>query len=414
MKVSRIEIKDFQQFKDFELDLTYPQGHPKAGQPLDKVCFIGQSGTGKTTILNLIEQLNSFANDEHIITNSVDKKAFCIMDITYQPQNAKKIAFALPHNSDQYACLFNLQNQKISIDDFYDALKGYDRDIRLLYLKQDTSFSVENKYYVKDSFLLEKSPKKIWQSFEKATKQYSNEKSKFRFAISKAVESGEMEKAKILSDELLSWTERVINPLTHIADNVLNPILKKFGLNVKTDVDNLSELEFINLCNSKGKTIPLNSWSTGTLQIVLKMLALYHYKPEQAMILVDEPENSLFPDTQRDLIKQYIQAAPTCQFFFATHSPIIASQFEPCERFILTFDEETGFVKAHNGIAPEGDDPNDLLTKDFGMRNLMGEKGLAAWERFIELKMLIREEKEYTQKETFMKEYLTLQREYNF
>ncbi len=51
MKVSHIYIKDYHQFKDFELDLTYPAGHPKAGKPLDKVCIIGQSGTGKTSLL---------------------------------------------------------------------------------------------------------------------------------------------------------------------------------------------------------------------------------------------------------------------------------------------------------------------------------------------------------------------------
>lgn len=54
MKISEIEIKDFHQFKDFSIDLTYPKGHAKEGQPLDKVCFIGQSGTGKTTLLELI------------------------------------------------------------------------------------------------------------------------------------------------------------------------------------------------------------------------------------------------------------------------------------------------------------------------------------------------------------------------
>lgn len=54
MKISRLIIPDFQQFKDFDLDLTYPQGHEKAGEPLDKVCFIGGNGTGKTTLLKCI------------------------------------------------------------------------------------------------------------------------------------------------------------------------------------------------------------------------------------------------------------------------------------------------------------------------------------------------------------------------
>ena len=54
MKISKIKISKFHQFEDFELDLTYPKGHEKAGKPLDKVCFIGQSGTGKTTLLEMI------------------------------------------------------------------------------------------------------------------------------------------------------------------------------------------------------------------------------------------------------------------------------------------------------------------------------------------------------------------------
>jgi len=56
MKISNLVIKNFKQFKDLSLDLTYPKGHEKAGQPLDKICIIGQSGTGKTNLLDIIKQ----------------------------------------------------------------------------------------------------------------------------------------------------------------------------------------------------------------------------------------------------------------------------------------------------------------------------------------------------------------------
>ncbi len=59
MKVARIELKNFNQFKDVTLDLTYPKGHKKAGKPLDKICFIGQSGAGKTSLLRVIKLLLS-------------------------------------------------------------------------------------------------------------------------------------------------------------------------------------------------------------------------------------------------------------------------------------------------------------------------------------------------------------------
>ncbi len=54
MKITKIKLEDFHQFKNLEIDLTYPKGHKKEGEPLDKVCIIGQSGTGKTTLLKII------------------------------------------------------------------------------------------------------------------------------------------------------------------------------------------------------------------------------------------------------------------------------------------------------------------------------------------------------------------------
>jgi len=59
MKVSRIEINGLNQIKNLDIDLPHPKGHGKEGQPLDKVCFIGQSGTGKTTLLKVIGQFTA-------------------------------------------------------------------------------------------------------------------------------------------------------------------------------------------------------------------------------------------------------------------------------------------------------------------------------------------------------------------
>jgi len=49
MKITQIDIKDYNQFQNLTLALTYPKGHEKEGQALDKICFLGQSGTGKTS-----------------------------------------------------------------------------------------------------------------------------------------------------------------------------------------------------------------------------------------------------------------------------------------------------------------------------------------------------------------------------
>ena len=56
MKISKLRLGSYLHFKKgLQIDLTYPAGHAKAGQPLDKICFLGQSGTGKTSLLNIIK-----------------------------------------------------------------------------------------------------------------------------------------------------------------------------------------------------------------------------------------------------------------------------------------------------------------------------------------------------------------------
>jgi ATPase subunit of ABC transporter with duplicated ATPase domains len=63
MKIKSLHIADFNQFQNFSLDLTYPRGHAKAGKPLDKVCIIGQSGTGKTSLLRFMQEMTKIEHE---------------------------------------------------------------------------------------------------------------------------------------------------------------------------------------------------------------------------------------------------------------------------------------------------------------------------------------------------------------
>ncbi|MFN5773582.1 MAG: hypothetical protein ACK447_10900, partial [Flavobacterium sp.] len=62
MKITKLKIDKHKHLENLEFDFTYPVGHPKAGKPLDKICFIGQSGTGKTNLLELISANHSGIN----------------------------------------------------------------------------------------------------------------------------------------------------------------------------------------------------------------------------------------------------------------------------------------------------------------------------------------------------------------
>ena len=132
-----------------------------------------------------------------------------------------------------------------------------------------------------------------------------------------------------------------------------------------------------------------------------------------------EPENSLFPDFLYELIDIYKEITTdkdgknNTQMFFATHSPIIAAQFEPYERIILELNDE-GTISAHRGVAPVGDDPNDILKKDFELDNLMGKKGQEVWDEYLRLKSELRLEKEDGKKKELIDRIMKIGTDYNF
>ncbi|MCU0875387.1 MAG: AAA family ATPase, partial [Pirellulaceae bacterium] len=144
------------------------------------------------------------------------------------------------------------------------------------------------------------------------------------------------------------------------------------------------------------------------------ILALYFQRNiERGFLLLDEPENSLFPDFLYDQIEIYEEMIRNTQFFVATHSPIVAAQFRPEERVILEFDE-TYHVRAKKGVSPVGDDPNDVLEKDFEVRSIYGSEGLKQWERFLELRRTIKQQCEPARKRALIEEYMQIGNAYNF
>lgn len=60
---------------------------------------------------------------------------------------------------------------------------------------------------------------------------------------------------------------------------------------------------------------------------------------DQSVMIFEHLENGLFPKNQKDVVEKTMEKYPDSQNFFSTHSPIIASCFEPCEIFPLVFGE---------------------------------------------------------------------------
>jgi ABC-type lipoprotein export system ATPase subunit len=352
MKVSKVSIKDFHQFKDVEIDLTYPIGHKKAGQPLDKVCIIGQSGTGKTTLLKIIgghtytinNLLKEFKHEE-FLNVSLNKK---IKDI--------ELEVKLYHDPKTNQTLEGWRNvtedgKKIDFDLAVEKYEKYDNEVK----NQFIYFPAELRYNEQENEGANLSTKKVidfgeynlgdvWNIVLSKIQDYQESELKIRQEVSKIVEDHSNDIAAIQRavSKLEHFRKKEFNPLAEIANDCLDPLLKHFNLRVKRELDiqKKEDLGFIKIENYKGNVIPQNLLSTGTKQVIFSAAPLFLLKPEGALILYDEPERSLYPSIQKFITDYYVSLTKDSQFFFATHSPIIASSFEPWEIVELKFNSK--------------------------------------------------------------------------
>jgi len=372
MKISRLRIQDFCQFQNLDLDLTYPQGHEKAGQPLDKICIIGQNGTGKTTILNII-------NDFYI--DSLEGKSIYIADKIYpEIANGKAMITYTDDNTIYSASRFTEYNAIVIdfIEYNNDGISGRRLDLNKMlyfpfgmnstYIATQIAYEEQHEITIKQNLkTIEKyyyATPTIMQAFEEYTfsvsKEYQKNSADFKLQLVKKIELGE--KIDIL-EELKKWQAENPNPLLKEAE-YLDKLINKFHLRTKTILDRVSELNSIQLESMVShETIPYEKLSSGTRQILNVARPLYHLLVPNAIVLMDEPETSLYPDLQRDIIPYYTNLREDLdgqvQYFFSTHSPIVASSFDPWEIIDLEFDEN-GFVKRH--LYYEGENHIDNYT----------------------------------------------------
>lgn len=442
MKISKLYIHDFQQFKEFELDFTYPKGHEKAGQPLEKVCFIGANGTGKTTILNFLnyisfrdlrhnEMINGFIkvsfDDKHKVFLNYNNKILdftSILDSNKLDENYVKQSFykekidsvkqSLEYNKELEFILLSLNDNYLICNILAEDLKNAShfedlQNIPKVTLNEVLEKHINHNYHTISNLTIREFWKNLIYNIKKRESNYldfQNKPENQSKTLKDVKEIFEQNNPTIIDKIALLWDK----------------ILAKAGLeldkeNIKNPVQLTDNLHAYIKLKSTGERISYHQLSTGIRNYIFKIGHLYsiyfNKNVESGILLFDEPENSLFPDFLYDIIETYQNVTQNTQLFVATHNPIVASQFESFERFILEFDEN-GKIKVLNGVAPIGDDANDILYKDFGIRSIYGKEGLKNWERFVELKSLIQSSQNMKEKAKLADEFLKIGTKYNF
>jgi len=354
MKISNLTIKNYKQFQDLTLNLTYPKGHKKEGQPLDKICIIGQSGTGKTNILDIIKKsvidlhylatwyqpFSEFKNkskeDEYITNEFITKNNTTVKTLfTFNKSKMNPTNIKLLENEEIYF---------VGIDKELDISKR--KELTKRYANKgepvaDIVHKLESEKLIDRSIVNIKSDNgNSWEFLKEKIDNYQIEYSKYNNKLTnKLIENDEYTKDNYIKD-ILDWKDKNDNTLENISDK-LNYILKEFNLELtKIDENQKSFTDLIIKDLSNENIISYDDLSTGTKNSISTFIPLKIYSPQDSIILIDEPEMSFYPDIQKKLVDLYTDVGENNQLILATHSPIIASSFEPWEVVELKFNED--------------------------------------------------------------------------
>jgi GTPase SAR1 family protein len=412
-------------------------GHPKEGKPLEKICIIGQSASGKTSLLELVR-------DSFLEFYSLD-----VIDNKYlRKKNLSEAFFKLNGQLEFEYFNGDLDFGTLKIGDhgiikngsqyiYSDGSGGIEKlinkGLKLSYIsaeiisKESISIFNQNPLDFKDDFatdqylsnkarvdtfnlnyiheFVQNIDKELWLSL---LHKILNYRKRFSQMASELFSKGTIGDPNKIHREYKKWADANENPVILFAD-YFNPILQK--LNLEVDLVN-TEHSIPIKSKIHDEIIPISSLSTGTKGLLLSMFPLFELNTKDAIILLDEPERSLFPDMQIDLISHYQNLAPEAQFVVATHSPFIAAAFEPEERFILYFDDK-GKVAVRKGESPIGDDPNDMLSNDFNV-DYYNEFGKKAYKEYRDLKTKAISETDAKKKNELILEITKIGDKYNF
>ena len=452
MKLLGLRIKGFQQFQDLKLDFS--DGN---GKPLKKICFIGSNGTGKSILLDLIRQVIS--NDQQKSLNL----PYCY--VKYQYNNEILFFFSnLYKNINIFfkAEIDNEQNWFEEITSNSNAIKQNIQKYQQYIINSESELKeLKDNLQLKDNSedLLIYSPPESTHNSYLSVKDVPNTNlndtlnyfTNFRYLhivsennvhdfwrvliylISKRDKEREIFENK---EENLNKTKKQLieefdknNPkiLEKLA-SLWNKILSQAGLefdykNADKPIQLNDNLRAYILVKGTKQRINYNQLSTGIRNFIFRVghiYSLYFNRTiKNGFLLLDEPENSLFPDFLFDLVETYQEIVidkngeNNTQFFIATHNPIIAAQFKPEERIVLEWNED-GYVDAYKGVAPEGDDPNDVLIKDFKLNHLMGRKGQEMWEQYIALRKKLKQTSDDKEKKDLIAKMNKISDDYNF
>ena len=358
MKVKRLKFKNHKVLGDLDISFRIDSNNT-----LDTIVFIGENGTGKTTILREIYNLMDFEN----MQNS-GNKIFLELE-----ENEKAILkkYPLEKNNNiimEEDILYDCIDIKKEVYDFEDIEKDKYKS-KVIYLPTEVNFN---------------SLKSVDRTF-----RY---KYKFRNEINENLIS---DLPSAIANKI--YVEMIMNedlPARESKEKVCKEVNSVFE---SMDLD----IEFVGLSkdentvpifrNIEGKEFDINGLSSGEKQLFLRALSLKFLNVNNSIILIDEPEISLHPRWQRKIVNVYENIGENNQIIIPTHSPHIIGNVKKEQLRVLKKDKEG--IKVMNSDELDetyGKTVESILMEVMGIINTRNEETA---EKIEKLRDLVREDK---------------------
>ncbi len=410
MKIRKLTIKNYKMFDDLELDFTDSNGNP-----LSLIVLAGVNGSGKTSILSLLGKLFSESS------NVLKLKLPLPHDLEKEPRSiiCDEIVMEAEFTVDQVSYLTNFigefqsvvsKQQKID-STVFSQLEGVTQKLVAAQKTRNLSFVYKSTVYKStenpQNWVIETNdflPFGILDStklseyfgvlyFLANSLETTTNRSR---TIEVGSESISMKNSAQNHDGIVQLLDIFSEKETiekYLVDSVTRSVIENRKLTgeeaIKTRIGEINNLlQGIHLATKlvdispthpifegfKGKSLSMGGLSSGEKQFYYRAALLNKLAPTHHLLLIDEPETSLHPTWQKEVIKLYRNAGSDNQIILATHSPHIIASVPPESLFVLYLDEDTKQIKVFNaaniGKFTKGVEPNRILREVMGMKEL--------------------------------------------
>jgi predicted ATP-dependent endonuclease of OLD family len=400
MKIRKIHIKNYKMFKDVTIDFTNSNG-----ETLDTIVIAGINGSGKTTLLQLLqklfsERLNLFKVQSILHKYEEDENALLCDEIKLELDVSNEEKYHLVSLADRFRSKVNkfMEHQEKELLSSFKQWKllfentGNYIDLSFKLSKEQRDFIIKQNDFQLFGILPEDElqsvfkvlyfPAVVYGDIKKTKPQNTldifNKKSPndnlnsdgivFSIDILFHGRTVETHIVRSVQEKLIVNRDLTAREVIEPAIDDINQLLK--GISLKTKLVDINPAQPV-FKSFSGINIGSNELSGGEKQLYYRAILFDKLRPQNSLILVDEPETSLHPTWQQEVLKLYKNIPGNNQVILATHSPHIIASTHPDNLFILQVNEEKKTVECFNakkdkGLYIRGSEPNDILDEVMG------------------------------------------------